>query len=432
MPEAEKERRFAIEDVPRATELEDDTGTAPCDFARTYRGRMNDNGVTFSLKLDSTGQIRGTVHYDNADPALTVNGSVKMDASPSRTVQFTLAEQSGGTYTGTCDPKTGVLSGTFSGGNKFVAPFSLSPKPVEWPPLYRLTRKHVTPPNHPACKRLGSKTEMKEVFLNEDDYGSRIVCMPTDPKARKALEKDQDYTFGCTVEDSGVRVFGLDDAELEKKINGMLEYKGYEDDIQATKLCNGHYSVYMSASLIEASAGILVISRFSSIDGGGMHPWNMVMSSIAVDLRQGKELALSDIVTDTNKLRDVTGECLSVYEYAGTDELSFDLPDEIEPKKCDPEASPVFLWGCQEGYEEPMWTLLPEGIVIGMRGNPHVSAIMDGTGPILPWDVLLRAGVLRADSPVARLWKGDKPAPADAQACRGAFENAKIRRWRPI
>lgn len=430
--EAEKVKRFAIEDVPRASQLEDDTGAAPCDFARSYRGVMNERGVTFALRLDSTGQIRGAVHYDDANPALAVTGSVKLERSPSQTVQFEMTEQAGGTYTGSCDPKTGMLLGTFSGGNKFVAAFAASPRPVEWPPLYRLTRKTVTPPNHPACKRLGSKTEIKEVFLDDEDYGSRIVCLPTDPKARKAMQQDGEYNFGCTVEDIGLRVFGLDDPELEKRINAILEYKDYPEDVRSTSLCNGHNSVYMSASLVEASAGMLVISRFSSLDLGGVHPWNSVRPSIAVDLKRGTELSLSDIVTDSDKLRDVAGACLGVYQYASTDDLSFDLPDEIEPVVCDPDASPTFLWGCQEGYEDPMWTLLPEGIVIGARGNPHVAVALDGTGPILPWDVLLRAGVLRADSPMARLWKDDKPAPAEAHACRSAFTNASIRSWHRI
>lgn len=430
-PAPQHTKRFALE-LAAQPDLDDDTGPAPCDFSRSYRGKMRDAGVTFSLRLDSTGALQGTVHYDDAQPALALSGTMQPDPG-AKTTAFTLKEQGGGVYTGTCAAETGVLSGTFSAGNKLVAPFSLSPRPVEWPPLYRLTRRHVTPPNHPACKRLGSRTEVKEVSLDGQEDGPRVLCLPTDESHRRTLlEQNGDESFGCRVEDAGPRVFGLGSPELEQTINGALTYKGYEQDIRETATCNGHDSRHTAATLVQAGAGLLVISRFSSVDAGGIHPFNSVLPTVAIDLVTGKELALADIVRDKNKLRDLASTCIPVYEQASTDELSFELPDDLEPRRCEAEASPSFLWGCREGEEEPVWTLLAQGLVIGMRGNPHVSVAMDGSGPILTWDVLLREGALRGDSPVARLWSGARAATPQTGSCHSALEGSTIRSWRPI
>jgi hypothetical protein len=151
-----------------------------------------------------------------------------------------------------------------------------------------------------------------------------------------------------------------------------------------------------------------------------------------IDLTKGRKIELADIV-DTVRLRDIAAECLPVHAAASSAGAAAEFTLGSGPRAtCGAEFSSArHLWACDKSDRaEPNWALLPEGIVIGSWANGHANAALDGQGPVLPWDVLARAGVLKVGSPVAQLWAGVKPASADALACSSAYAGDHLLTWR--
>jgi hypothetical protein len=82
------------------------------------------------------------------------------------------------------------------------------------------------------------------------------------------------------------------------------------------------------------------------------------------------------------------------------------------------ETAPTFV---PSSLHEPSILVLPDGIAALLRNQPTVSAGLSLRGPVIRWSALLRAGVLKARSPIARLWAGEKSA-AGEPACQRVFE----------
>jgi hypothetical protein len=157
---------------------------------------------------------------------------------------------------------------------------------------------------------------------------------------------------------------------------------------------------------------------------------NNGIGTTAIHLVDGHQIQLKEIV-DVGRLRDVAGACLAIYAHAVDAEGAFELPAAPPVTCANEDLVGAYLWGCEKhDLAEPNWTLLPEGIVLGSWANPHSMAARDGHGPILPWAVLKREGLLKADSPVAHLWANVAPAEAAALACSSSFEGSEYRIWR--
>ncbi len=82
------------------------------------------------------------------------------------------------------------------------------------------------------------------------------------------------------------------------------------------------------------------------------------------------------------------------------------------------ETAPAFV---PSSLHEPSILVLPDGIAVLLRNQPTVSAGLSLRGPVIRWSALLRAGVLKASSPIARLWAGEKPLAAGEPACQRVF-----------
>ena len=135
-----------------------------------------------------------------------------------------------------------------------------------------------------------------------------------------------------------------------------------------------------------------------------------------INLARGAAVELRGIVNPA-RLREVTLACLPFHR-AAQEKEEVVLEGPLPPASCADEPSlGGILWACEKDYHQaPLWSLLPEGIVIGQWGNPNVTAALDGMGPVIPWSVLLRDGALRPASPLARLWAG--------VAVKAAYEKA--------
>lgn len=407
---------------PVLTSLDEDIGPAPCDFDRTYRGTIGETHLTVLIRPDAGGKLAGLVHYDKPGPAIVISGARRGEEG------FTLEERGAGRFEGRCDA-IGTLSGSYTLGKRKLA-FALKPRPAEWPGLYQVTQSIEAEPHHPLC----AKHAQPNAAVELEDGGRRIICLPTNPKVKKDLVASA-RSLLCSATDHGYRVFGLPDRAVEKRVNEVLSPSWLEYERKEIEHCTSPQSVDFHAGLLVARRDLLVLSSFRSRDYGGAHPMNVGGGSTAIDLVQGSSVALDEVI-DPAKLRDLTIACLPFYgaSQASNGELVLDKP--LPQASCEDEMVPGarILWGChKDDRTDPESTLLPEGIVIGMWANPHVSASDDGKGPILPWSVLMREKMLRPGSKVARLWAGITPAPADAPACPMALVSGpSIVTWREV
>lgn len=426
---ASTKRRFTMESMMLPTDLEDDTGPAPCDFDRSYRGTVGETPVTLLVRPGPEDALGGLGHYDNTAPPIALSGSRNGAA-------FSIHETPGGTFRGTCGPD-GTLRGEVTLGKKKL-PFALKPRPSGWPALHLVTRKTTAEPSHPLCRKAAKPGEAVET--SETDDGPRIVCLPTNPAAKRRLLADAPELL-CSATDSTYRVFGTGDAKLERAVNALLAASSYDTVIKDIRNCSGVRRFDESASLVHVSRDLMVVSSFRSDDFGGAHPLNGGGGARAIDLTTGTEVSLDKIV-DPSKLRDLVSECLPVFVQVPEEATpagkpvssTFDLDVAAAPIRCGAEETVGrYLWACDKGdLDRPVWSLVPGGVVIGAWGNPHATAANDGHGPVLSWDVLLRAGLLRKDSPVARLWAGVTRAGPTTLPCSSAYDGSAMRTWREV
>ena len=71
----------------------------------------------------------------------------------------------------------------------------------------------------------------------------------------------------------------------------------------------------------------------------------------------------------------------------------------------------------KQHFDAESFDLTDTGVHFFGQDYPHVMAALDGQGPVIGYDVLLRDGYLRTDSPVKRAWSGITPAPKGKQWC---------------
>lgn len=415
-------RRFVVDARPNPEDIDDDTGPAPCDFLRSYRGTIGKTPVTLLLRPAKDGTLEGLGHYDVSGPA------IPLDVTLTGT-SFRIAETKGGTFEGACDA-TGALRGTFKLGKRTEA-FLLKPRPAAWPAFHRVERRATAEPNHPICKTRGKADEANEIELPD---GEHVICLPRNPARRKAFLADAQQLL-CSADDRGLRVFGLADARIEKSVNAILTNGGYDLAAHEIRRCTGTRTEDFATTLVVARKDLIVVSSFTSSFFGGAHPSNSGGHTTVIDLPTGKSVTLDEIV-DKARLRAVAIACLPFHAIAASSERELTLPESLPEAGCGNELDVSmgrFLWGCdKDDRAAPEVNVLPEGVVIGAWGNPHVAAALDGQGPIVPWSVLLRENVLRAGSPLARLWAAEAPAAASVPACTGSYEGARIRMWREV
>lgn len=177
---------------------------------------------------------------------------------------------------------------------------------------------------------------------------------------------------------------------------------------------------------MHAGTELLAVQNFVSENWGGAHPMNFTESGIVIDRRTGRVIHLSDVVTDTDKLRELARSCAwDYFAVEGVEETGrvAAYPPSY-PAACTDEPISYLMWDCDPKDKHklgPSWSVFDEGVAILTNGHGHATQALDGRGPILSWAALLRAGILKKRSSVARLWRGASAAPAGAPACTSAY-----------
>lgn len=422
-PSAPVRQRFALEKTPR----DDDARKAPCDFHRAYRGTIGKTPVSYVLDRSpkDPAQITGLVHYDDTSKAAPVVGRVEADGS------FTLTEKPGGDLRGRCDD-TGALVGTFSLAGK-SSPFRLRPGLAGAPGLFGVSRRDAKDPNHPACR---GKTKPREVVVipgpepppdDPDRFVPSIYCMT--PALRKHIVDDGGADLRCRGDFGGTHLFGMADTALERRLNTILDGDGPKRAVAQLNPCAGGSYVIVGTTIEAISADAAVVTRSETVGAAGAMHSDPDIKRTLLDLHSGTESSFADAV-DLDRLRAVVARCLPVYDAASKSKgTTFEVAAELAPRECSRQED--ILWGCEKD-DRPDWTVVSEGLVVAHRVGSPIGHGLEGTGPIIGWDVLLREKVLRPGSPLASFAVGVQPAKPEAPVCSAAITFSEHLAWKAI
>lgn len=213
----------------------------------------------------------------------------------------------------------------------------------------------------------------------------------------------------CAFELSAPRVFGLAAPGVERTVNAVLSQDGFSyasrevrADVKRCALQN-EVSAGGGFSIVHNASDVLSV-YFSGyvIAANAAHPALIGPEPVVVDLQSGKRLAIGDVVSDEAAFREAILAC---------DEP---LREELE-------------WGGKDSYRQaPRWVVVPGGIAVVVGSVPPIMNGMQGTGPIASFASLAARKLLRADSPVARLWAGVTPAAKGAPFCQAMMGSGEI------
>jgi hypothetical protein len=410
--------------APTVTELDGRAGAAACDFNRLYRGSVGTQTLSVHLKkATNAAELIGEAHDDADRPARKLRGKVGGDLA------FEWTEEGGSKWVGTCDPATGALTGTFT-NKQGAEPLELWPRPAGWPRLFALRRTTRVEANHPACRTKAQPDAMTEIDVGGED-SAPVICLPRDPRKRRQLVSEGIGV--CSAEDVGARIWGLPPA-VSRAANRTLASAFHDDHVATAKQCWHLAQMSSTTRVLYATDGLLTVGESSIRDEGGAHPLIAISGGTTVDLVTGSMVSLESVVVRPEALRDLAATCIRRFERVREIETSQTIPLETDPPVgCDDPIGAPYLWGCDgEASGGPKWALVEGGIAIFANGSPHVAASLDGTGPIVSWQALLREKLLQPDSPVARLWKGIEPAASSAPACSSGFAGDRLVSWRQI
>lgn len=418
-------RRLRVTQVSRETSpLSGQYGVEPCDFNRSYRGTIGKTtlGVVLTRDASDAAKLVGEAHYDRAGPSLSLSGTINERVS--------FAERGGGSFDGRCETATGKISGSYTLKGK-AQPFELWPRPKGWPGMYIETRQKSVLTNYPGCAKVQRPDAVTVAPIPGADF-DEAVCAPTGAKARK--EALDEGTAACSVGDRGLRVFGIKNAAA---VNATLARRSqFASLARSLGKCWRPHSHDTSTWPMNVSAKLLTVQTLSTeYYYSAAHPMNSTSGGVAIDLASGREIGLKEVVTDPDKLRKLVPECgwdyFAVEGTRETGDVGVVVLDDV--KQCDGEPLSYLAWDCDPKDPHrtgPAWALFDEGLAILAEGNPHVSAALDGRGPVISWAALARAGVLQQRSRVAHLWAGVTPAAKDAPACTAAYDgNPTLLRW---
>lgn len=380
----------------------DDAGVpaAPCYGARVYRGAIAESRLTLRITADG-GRLSGLAHYDVPGPGIAISGELRGDA-------FTLDERGAGRFEGKCVAATGALTGSYALKGK-KTPFFLSPRPAGEAAIHLVReRLRVTSPAPSHCQKLGKTKESQVV--------KEGICLPTDPAALAALQEETGAGL-CTLELRTPRLFGLANPAAERAANAALTHDGFgyaSPELRAAvKRCPAGDETRISGgfTVLYNAGDVLTVSLAGSVNqANAAHAATFGPETVVVDLATGKRLAIGDVVTDEKAFHDAIVAC---------DEW---LREDVD---WDPKG---------ELRKAPRWAVVPGGLAVVVGDVPPIKNGMQGRGPIASFASLARRKLLRADSPVARLWAGVAPAQEGEPFCParlGVGEILAVRRKAP-
>lgn len=376
--------------------IDADAPAAPCDFSRNYRGKVGDSPWSVQLtRKDSV--LEGFVAYDNGSGELALRGSVRPDGT------FVLEEskdgQRGGQFEGRCAADTGILSGSWKLG-KTTRSFTLAPRNAKAVGIFER-------------RRVIGKPAEEELWCHWDVRNPAVFGLG-DASRAGLINAHLKLKFG-----------GLDEADAEKRVQTCP--RGTENHV------TGYYSIEMNEQ------GILSILENGYVYlGPAAHgEFNAAAATISIDVPTGRKLALADIVTSGKAMRPVVKSCMKLVAETldGGDEWWHERSIQGVPsdKYGDPveETSKDFD---PSSIHDPSFVVLPDGLAVLIRNQATVGAFLEMQGPVIQWGALLRAGVLKANSPIARIWSNVKPLAATEPLCVRFFSpkwNSPLKRKKP-
>lgn len=367
--------------------IDSDGPPAPCDFARTYRGTVGKAPCSVTLSRKGS-KVRGSVAYDAGFGELELVGAVEADRK--LTVTETAKGRAIATLSGVCDPATGAISGSWSGGGEMKA-LVLKPRDADGVPLVQRRRQFGKPlQDAPSCHW---------------DVRRPAVFGLGDP-GRTARINDH----------LRVRFVGASEVDMERRVK--------QCDPGTSQHVLGWYSIEANTQ------GLLsVLSNGYVYFGPAVHgAFNAAADAINIDIPTGRKLTLSQVVQSSRAFRPLVHSCmLFVADHldpdGGGDGWWWERAIQGVPTDKDgepvEESDPAFV---PSSLYEPSFLVLPDGIAVLIRNQPTVSSAIELTGPVLRWGALLRAGVLNRRSPVRRLWANTKPLPSGEPTCVRFFE----------
>jgi hypothetical protein len=146
--------------------------------------------------------------------------------------------------------------------------------------------------------------------------------------------------------------------------------------------------------------GVITLTTNAWVDQtGAAHGASFGPAPIVIDTVARKRVVLADVVKDERAFHDALAAC---------DGWDAELD-----------------WGPDTFRKAPRFELDGDGVSIVMGDLAGPMHGMEGSGLHASFAALAGHGMLRADSPVARLWAGVKPAPGDAPLCSRIGDDAE-------
>ena len=334
-------------------------------MAAGYRGVVLGLPVFARLAVDGS-RVHGRYFYERTGIDLPLHGSLAPDGAV-HLVEGSAATPTG-SFDGHCEPGKGAFSGRWQ-GKKTAGEFQLRPVPVSEKPVV-------------ATKRFASSRPLKAATTQ------RVTR--------------------CSYEETRVELFGLRDEGVER----VLDREGAEPLLGAVldpavargvEKCDEGFEAEVNETLVGAFRELATLEKQGWIDGGGAHPSQLDFARTTIDLRTGRTVTAADVFVDGH---DPLGHVAACAAKANPFDVSMDAEEwrsHLDPEQFD---------------------LAEDGVHFFATGFPHVMAVLAGQGPVIGYDVLLRDGLLRRNSPVKRAWRGVEPAAKGKAWCRSIDADA--------
>ena len=343
--------------VPLAT-ASPPTAPFPCVLAAGYRGTVA--GQPVFARLGSGGKgVHGRYFYER------VGTDIALDGTLSRAGVLELTEVSAGkttgAFSGTCDGRADTLSGTWTAGAK-SAPFELKAIPPGDAPVVAVKRLSFSKPApHDGTlpiKACSYKEERIELFgLRNPAVETTLNHQALEPLVRPVLDPD-DAREASKCDDVGIEI------EMSQHLVGA----------------------FRELATLQTGGWLQAASAAHGINDLGFRLETF-------DLRSGRAVTPHDVFA-----RNPMALVKACIEKTWTNK---DLgPDAVEGN-----------------FDLKSFDLTSQGIHFFGQDFPHAIAVFTGEGPTIGYDVLLRDGYLKSDSPVSRAWEGVTPADKKVVAC---------------
>jgi hypothetical protein len=193
------------------------------------------------------------------------------------------------------------------------------------------------------------------------------------------------------------------DESAERIVNrqGSAPFLGARLDpavARAAEKCDDGFGFEAEAAqrLVDSFRELATVEQGGWIDSGGAHPGELDFGRATIDLRTGRTVTFGDVFVAS---RDPVGRVADCAAKATPFDVSMDAGE----------------W--QSHFSTSQFDLADDGVHFYASDFPHVMAALAGQGPVIGYDVLLRDGYLRSDSPVRRAWRGVEPAAKSKSWC---------------